>query len=335
MSTKEFTMKRPRIYAVGNPLIDIIERVSFEFLAETGAERGSMNLVDSPEQRVTPPNTKGGTRTAGGSAANTARAIAWVAGETIETVYCGAVGNDSAADELHDELVRAGVVPKLAKKPTVTGSSVVFVTPDHERTMFTHLGASRSLSIDDLDLAFLSNSSCFHTTGYMWDTPNQEAAVRGAATAAKAAGTAVSFDVADPFVATRYRDSLLEWIPTSVEILFANESELRTLLGALEKPVEEVAKRAAELAPLVIMKRGKDGAVVILNGTSQSVPAVSITAIDTTGAGDAFAGGFLSEWAAGRDPVTAARFANLLAAQICTVEGCRFDRLDRKKFQRT
>lgn len=323
-------MEHPRVYAVGNPLIDIIEHVSFEFLAQTGAERGSMNLVESPDERVTPPDTGGGTRTAGGSAANTARAIAWVARDSIETVYCGAVGNDSAATEIHDGLVRAGVVPNLARKPTVTGSSVVLVTPDHERTMFTHLGASRTLCIDDLDFALLGDSSCFHTTGYMWDTPNQEAAARAAAAAAKAAGTAVTFDVADPFVAIRYRKSLLEWIPTAVDILFANEREAGTLTGTPEQPLEEVVARMAELAPLVIMKRGAAGAVVILNGTAHSVPGFPITTVDTTGAGDAFAGGFLSKWVAGRDPVSAARFANLLAAQICTVEGCRFDQLDRK-----
>ena len=318
------------LHGIGNPLMDVIVRTSEEAPEKVGAVPGSMNLVEYDQQQA----AKGlGTvvrQLPGGSCANTIRGTGWLiraVGSTAKLSYSGAVGTDREGGAFSALLDTEGIDPALASKRTPTGSSVIIVTPDSQRTMFTYLGACRDYDAGDLNLPLIRSARILHTTGYMWDTPNQEAAARRASEVARGANTLVSFDVADPFVANRYRDSLMEWIPGNVQLLFANGEELRALTGE-NGPDEAVLAAAERLAPTVVMKIGADGCHVLHRGVTTTVPAHPATRFDTTGAGDAFAGGYLfglvQKWSA----VECATVANILAAGIVSVDGCNYDALD-------
>ena len=213
------------------------------------------------------------------------------------------------------------------RKNTPTGSSVIVVTPDSQRTMFTYLGACRDLEPDDVAADAIRDARILHVTGYLWDTPNQERAGRLAVERAQRSRTLVSFDIADRFVVDRYHDSLVEWIPGRVDILFANEQELCALTG---EPAggEETVRAASRFAPNVIMKTGPDGCIVLDGDRVFESPAHPARPLDTTGAGDAFAGGYLFGLIQKQSADTCARVANRLAGGIVTVDGCNYDALD-------
>lgn len=318
------------LYGIGNPLMDIIVRASEDAPARLGVVPGSMNLVDYDRQQAA---TATGTivrQLPGGSCANTVRGAGWLlraTGSTLPVAYSGAVGTDRQGDAFAALLDTEGIDPILARKRTPTGSSVIVVTPDSQRTMFTYLGACREFGPDDLSLERIRSSRILHLAGYMWDTPNQEKAARKAAEVARGANTLVSFDVADSFVVDRYRDSILEWVPRNVQLLFANGDELRALTGASGDD-EGVLAAAEHLAPTVVMKVGANGCHVRHRGTTLSVPAHPAERFDTTGAGDAFAGGYLYGLMQKLPPGECARIANILAAGIVSVDGCNYDALD-------
>lgn len=267
---------------------------------------------------------------AGGSCANTIRGIGWLANGDNgfdPPAYTGAVGKDEVASTFEELLVTEGVTPLLAKKDTPTGTSAIAVTPDSERTMFTNLSACRALELADIDRSASTSSRILHTTGYMWDTQNQQAAAESAVETARGAGILISFDIADPFVVDRYREKLLSWIPGKVDLLFANEEELRRLTEETGDRSEVIAK-ASRFAPLVVMKVGADGCLVHEEGKVIQVPGDPAPVKDTTGAGDAFAGGFLFGVLMGREPRECARLANRLAAAVVGVEGCTYSEVD-------
>jgi sugar/nucleoside kinase (ribokinase family) len=310
--------------------MDIIVRAPHEALESLGVVPGSMNLVDYDTQQEAIAAGSVVRRLPGGSCANTVRGVRWLlrnVGSSTSAAYTGAVGSDRNGDAFEALLDTEGVEPKLARKHTPSGSSVILVTPDSQRTMFTYLGACRELVASDVDIKWVRSARIFHTTGYMWDTENQQNAVCEAVRAGRAARTLISFDVADPFVVQRYRDALLEWIPGNVDILFANDEELRALTD--ERGDEEsVLRAAAELAPTVIMKIGARGCVVGSDGGIVRAAPHPAERVDTTGAGDAFASGYLFGVAQRFDPQQCAAVANIIAGGIVSVDGCNFDALN-------
>ncbi len=248
----------------------------------------------------------------GGSAANTARGIAWLAdGEgralhdsvlgrpsrhdagPLAPVFNGAIGRDARGDQFATQIAGAGVHPVLVRKDTPTGTSVILVTPDGERTMNTYLGACRDFQVEDLDLQRLAASRMLYLTGYMWDTENQRLAAEHAARFAReqAGAISVAFDLADPFAVRRYAGEFRTWIPRNVDVLFGNRDELALLTGG--SCDEDCVSDAAGLAPVVVMKMGEKGCLVAWDGRYEAVPGMTVKAVDTTGAGDAFAAGFL------------------------------------------
>ena len=325
------------LYGVGNPLMDIIVRVSYAALGTLDVAPGSMNLVDFEQQEAAIASGTVVRRLPGGSCANTVRGVRWLlrtSGSTMNPVYTGAVGGDRNGSAFETLLDTEGVEPLLARKHTPTGSSVILVTPDSQRTMFTYLGACRDLGPADVDLERVRRSRVFHTTGYMWDTPNQEDAiretvrrVRSASGSNRAGHPIISFDIADPFVVERYRDSLLEWIPGNVDLLFANDEELRALTGE-EGDDEAVLDAARALAPTVVMKVGARGSLVLHDGEIAAAAPHPAERMDTTGAGDAYAGGFLYGVLQKLDVTACARVANIVAGGIVSVDGCNYDALD-------
>lgn len=321
------------VYAIENPLMDYIMHEDYDWLAKHGAKPGTMQLVEHRDFRRIVDSSHGYQVFPGGSGANTVRALAMLMGDEASRfgslAYSGAVGSDETGDRLEEILHGLGIGTSLPRKDIPTGVSAIAVTPDHERTMFTYLGACRDFRETDLDLAALRSSRFFYSTGYMWDTKPQERALFAAVDEARAAGIPVCFDLADPFVVDRYHERLREWLPGRVDCLFANRQELARLSECSGNDAE-IIRAAARMAPLIAMKIGKGGCVILSDGKLVHVPGETVTCKDTTGAGDSFAAGFIYGLLDGRTPQTCGRLGNRIASRIVAVEGCRYDLLDRE-----
>jgi len=317
------------VFGLENPLFDRIAAVDESVIRRVGAPKGTKKLVDYPQMRRVL-ELAGPTRNIpGGSAANTVRAVACLsrAAPVPPPVYSGAVGCDPEGRE-YDRILRSvGVVTRLACKSQPTGCSVILVTPDRERTMFTFLGACREYTSQDLDHELLGRSSWLYLTGYMWDTENQRLAALEAGATALREGVRVAFDLADPYAVRRYRDQYLSWIPAHVEVLFGNREEFRLLLGE-GLADEELASLAGELCPQAVLKTGAEGCLVNYFGKVGRVPGFPVRPVDTTAAGDCFAAGYLYGLLRGCSAEHSARLANRLASWIVTVEGCDLEGLD-------
>ncbi|HUX13475.1 MAG TPA: adenosine kinase [Spirochaetia bacterium] len=321
------------VYGLGNPLMDIILRADHSTITQLDAVPGTMNLVDFDHQQRVISLGKDPVFSAGGSCANTIRGLAWLTGKERDLgspAYTGAVGQDENGGRFQRAMEAEGVRTLLARKPVPTGTSAILVTPDFERTMFTYLGACREYAVSDFDEDLLSQAHIFHTTGYMWDTVNQEEAAKRGIVEAQKRGVQVSFDIADPFVARRYRDRLVHWLPGKIDILFANLEELRAMTDVAGEP-GEVLDAAGGYAPVVVMKYGKLGCLILSAGGAVRVPGEAVDPRDTTGAGDSFAAGFLYTYLQGRPLAECGRLANRLASRVVTVQGCDYDLLDRSE----
>jgi sugar/nucleoside kinase (ribokinase family) len=317
------------VYGVENPLMDIIAHIDFGFLTRLGKTPGTMNLVDYAEIERLRDGLSSFRTIPGGSCANTIRGVAWLNrdGALPPAVFNGAVGRDEIGDLYIRGIEEFGVAAAIARKATATGCSLILVTPDGERTMNTYLGACREFTPEDLDMDKLVRSRVLHLTGYLWDTDNQRRASEKALQTACSKGITVSFDLADPFAVKRYGQIFLPLIPECVSILFANREELHLLTGT--ECTEDCMKAASTLAPTVVMKAGAEGCYISTEGRVIHVPADKATVVDTTGAGDSFAAGYLYGFLIGQDEVKSARMANHLAAGIVGVEGCDYQALSK------
>ena len=316
------------VFGIGNPLLDFIVPAGFELLQTVGATPGTMNLTDNQRMNKILGLTDATHCLPGGSCANTIRGLAWLGSHPGlgPPVYCGAVGDDAIGSRYIRELEDLGIRAAVGRTGDGTGVSIVVVTPDRERTMFTYLGACREFTIGNIDFGLLQESRYLHFVGYMWDTQNQRNAVEESARFVKRHGGRVSFDLADTLVVQRNREYFLSWIPANVDVLFGNRQELSLLTG--ESGADRlIMQRAGTLAEIVVMKVGPKGCYIGQGSTIESVPAKSVSAVDTTGAGDAFAAGFLHGILSGRNSTTAAESACRLAANVVTVEGCDYSAL--------
>ena len=342
------------VFGMGNPLMDQIGRVPAGRLARTGAAPGTMSLVDAERAAQVAAGIRWRQRRPGGSCANTLRGLAWLArltggGESAPPVMTGMVGGDALGRELTRRLAAAGVACRLGAHPhEPTGTSVVLVTPDGQRTMFTSLGACRTLTPDHLDRAAIAASACFYATAYLWGPDRPEAALREAAAEARAGGVPVAFDVADVLVVREFGRELLDWAARSVDLLFANEQEARALAAlaagsqagggqagggqAGGDPVSACAPLAG-LAPAVVVKLGAAGCLVLAGGKAAAqVAGAPVDPLDTTGAGDSFAAGYLHAMLAGGSAAQAAALGNRVAAAIVAVDGCDYEAVDPSAF---
>ncbi|UCF96414.1 MAG: adenosine kinase [Spirochaetaceae bacterium] len=318
------------VFGLGNPLLDFIAPIEPFTLESLEAKKGTMNLVDRGGLERVLSKLDGFTNIPGGSAANTLRAISWLdqARQLDPLLYCGAVGPDSRGRDYNRILETAGIDVQVTTKTLPTGCSVILVTPDHERTMFTYLGACREYGLTDLNLKALEAAKIFYTTGYMWDTDNQKQAVLAAAEHSRNRGVQVYFDLADPFVVQRYHEEFLSWLPSRVDVLFGNRDEFQIMFGPGLSDRELLAE-GVKVSPVVLMKTGCDGCFLNDHGTIHQVEGFCVEPLDTTAAGDCFSAAFIFATLRGHFPARAAKLANRLAAAIVTVLGCDFSNLDR------
>ncbi len=320
-------MTTPRIYGIGNPLVDVSVSVEDSDLEALDLSKGTMCLIDTERRRkiLRHIEDKPVTYGCGGSAPNTMITIAALG---RPTALGGAVGEDDLGGVYRDRLEETGVKDEMAVCPGETGTSIVLVTPDGERTMCTFLGVCNQFSPGSVNLETLSGAEWIHFTGYMWDTEKQKAAVRKAIEAARTAGTKVSFDVADPFAVERHGEDFRGLIKDRPELIFANRTEAQILTG--ERDPEAAARALSRDCALVAVKDGKNGSVIANGESVERVPADAAHLVDSTGAGDNYAAGFLFALTDGANADKAAGFASYVAARIVEQRGAQFEENESK-----
>ncbi len=315
------TQARYDLLGLGNAIVDIISQVPDGFLMEHRMAKGAMTLIDeAPAQMLL--DAMGSTATvAGGSAANT---VIGAASFGCSASFIGRVKNDKLGDLFADGVKAAGVdfpVSHAVDGPT-TGRCFILVTPDGQRTMNTYLGACQDLSEDDVEPATVEASKVVYLEGYLWDPPGAKAAFLKAARIAHASGNQVALSLSDAFCVGRYRDEFLGLIRDgTVDVLFANEAEVASLY---ETSFEAALAALRKERVLAAVTRAEKGCIVVAAGATIEVPAAPVAQVlDTTGAGDLFAAGFVAGLVRGLDHTTCAKLGGLAAAEIIQHLGAR------------
>lgn len=316
------------LLVLGNAIVDVIARTDEAFLAEQGVTKGAMQLIDEERAEALFGVMGPATIVSGGSGANTAVGAALLG---AKTGFVGKVRDDELGGLFAHDLKATGVafsVPAATDGPA-TARCFVLVTPDGERTMNTYLGACQGLTSADVDEALVARARVVYLEGYLWDPPAAKDAFRKAAKIAHNAGNAVALTLSDAFCVGRYREEFLGLIRDgSIDILFANIGELQSLYetddpeAALKALRDERNLRGMHLLGLVT--RSSEGAMVVKGGEIRPVPASPVReVVDSTGAGDLFAAGFLAGHARGLDHVACARLGALAAAEVIQHIGAR------------
>lgn len=308
------------VYAVGHALVDIQARVSDEILAHTGYHKGVMTLVDEAAQAKVLSALSGVAihRCAGGSAANTAMGVADFGGKAA---FAGKVGNDSLGEFCIADMRQMGVTMEVPEAVGQTGTSVVLITSDAQRTMLTHLGVSSSIGLEDIDPALIAQSKYVYIEGYLFTGDRTRAAALRTIELAKKQGVQVAFTVSDPFLINLFRDEFWELIKGPVDLLFCNLEEARSLTGKTD-PIDcaqEIHRHAANVA----LTLGEDGSLLMHEGKTIPIESVPTSAIDTTGAGDMYAAGLLWGITNGLSWQKAGHIASHAAARIVSQLGAR------------
>jgi sugar/nucleoside kinase (ribokinase family) len=315
------TAARYAVVAIGNAIVDIIGRCDDDFLARHGASKGSMRLVDAPTIEKLYGEMGPAIEISGGSAANTMVGLASFGGSAA---FIGKVAGDEFGRIFRHDIGAAGVTfetgPVDGKAPT--SRSLILVTPDGERTMNTFLGISTDLDHGEVDPKLIEASQIVYLEGYLFDQPQAKAAFRQAVAIAGKAGRKVALTLSDGFCVDRHRAEFLDLIRSGVGVLFANESEITSLYET--RSFDEAAARAAADTPLAVLTRSAKGSLVIASGTTFEIPVDPVDkVVDTTGAGDLYAAGFLYGLTSGHDLATAGRLGSLAAAEIISHVGAR------------
>lgn len=308
------------VYGVGNALVDIQARVPDSVIEGLGYPRGAMTLVDEAVQQkvLAALHDVPVTRCAGGSAANTIMAIAEFGGQAA---YASKVGHDEIGEFFLRDMRKNGVAVEVPPAPGRSGTSVILITEDAQRTMLTHLGVSATLSEADISEAEVREAKYVYIEGYLFaGEPTRRAALR-AIELAKGNGVKVAFTVSDPFLIQLFRDEFWKLIEGPVDLLFCNLEEARSLTG--QEDAIDCAREIHRHAENVVLTLGKDGALLMHEREAIPIEGVPVNAIDTTGAGDMFAGGILYGITHGHTWKQSGRLAAYAASRIVAQLGAR------------
>ncbi len=312
------------VYAIGNALVDVEYQVTDEFFTQHGIQKGVMTLVeaDAQHQLLQSLEKRYGLtkRASGGSAANSIIALSYFGGRAF---YSCKVANDSTGDFYMHDLHAAGVTSNLGDvRPSGTsGTCVVMVTPDTERTMHTYLGITADVSVAELNPQALASSKWLYIEGYLCTSASAREAVREARQLARAAGTRLAMTFSDPAMVQYFQPQLAEMLADGVDLLFCNEEEAKLWAGT--DSVEAALNSLKPHARQIVITLGKAGALIWDGEQSLSIPAVATQALDTLGAGDNFAGAFLHGVSQGWPLEKAGRLAAATAAAVVSQFGPR------------
>ena len=308
------------VAAIGNAIVDVISPASDDFLADTGLIKGTMRLIDDAEAQALYARMAAAVEASGGSACNSIAGLSSFGGRGA---FIGKIGVDALGAVFTHDIeslgVRFGGVPL---KDVVTGRCLINVTPDGERTMTTCLGAAALLEPSDVDPAIIEAAAVVYLEGYLFDPEPARRAFAKAAGLARASGRMIALTLSDAFVVERHRGALLGFIESEVDILFANEAEITALYQT--KDFDEAVAAARGKAKISAITRGKQGSTIITGDETHHVNAVPIEkVVDTTGAGDQYAAGFLHGLARGLSLDHCGRLGSLAAAEVIAHYGPR------------
>ncbi|WP_017930892.1 adenosine kinase [Robiginitomaculum antarcticum] len=314
------------IVGIGNAIMDIIAPVDDSFLIRNDIVKGSMTLIDEATalrmSKVLP--TIGRVEVAGGSGANT---IAGAAMMGASTAYIGVVADDAVGARFTDNMRSSGVTYDTPAQSggLATARCLIAVTPDGERSMSTFLGASTQFNDDNLDEATVASGKIVYLEGYLFDSDEAKAAYVKASEITKAAGNKVALTLSDSFCVERHREAFRHLVKNHIDILFANEDEITTLYET--DNFEDAVKEVSKLNILAALTRSKKGSSLIQGRSRIDIsiePAEQL--VDTTGAGDQYAAGFLAAYSKGEGLAECGRWASLAAAEVISHYGARPER---------
>jgi sugar/nucleoside kinase (ribokinase family) len=315
------TTTRFDVTAIGNAIVDVFAQADDELLQEYGLVKGAMSLIDARDAARLYAIMGPGVEISGGSAANTVAAIAALGGRTA---YIGKVAGDQLGDVFEHDIRAIGVTydtPRLSGGLS-TARCLVFVTPDAQRTMQTFLGATTQLGPEDINLGYITASKVLYLEGYLWDQPRAKAAMRDAAIAARRAGVKVALTLSDAFCVARFRDEFQELVNDHIDILFANEHEILSLYQV--ERFDDALQCVRGHAEIAALTRSEKGSVIVSGSEVHVIDAVpGVDVVDTTGAGDAYAGGFLHGFTEGYDLAMCGRLGCAFAAHVISQIGAR------------
>jgi len=312
------------IVGIGNAIVDVLAHAEDGFIEARGMEKGSMTLVDEAVAETLYRGMGPAVEMSGGSCANT---IAAAASLGIRVAFIGKVADDQLGRIFTHDLTSGGVhfdTPAAIGGPA-TARCLVFVTPDAQRTMATYLGASSGLGPDDIDTDLVAAAKFVYLEGYLWDPPEAKQALRDAIAAAHRAGRKVAMTLSDPFCVARHRAEFRELVAGPIDILFANQLEAESLveIGDVWAAVEVLQGQCE----LVVLTRGDQGSLVVTPEAVYEVAAVRVPeVVDSTGAGDLYAAGFLYGLTQGWDFVHCAQAGAAAAAEVISHFGARPER---------
>ncbi len=301
------------VFGIGNALVDIIYSCSDEFLKENQIRKGVMTLVDSDTQKqiVNKLDSSKFTLRSGGSAANTMIGLANSGGNGV---YIGKVGKDTNGAFYKMDMEKSGILFPVPASDGVTGTCLVFTTPDGERTMLTCLGISSEITKEDIDVEKLKNSKILYVEGYLWDKPSTKEACLYAMKIAKENQVKVSFTFSDPFCVNRSKEEFIQITKEFVDIAFCNHEEAMAVTST-NNP-EDAIRELGFLTSIGFMTWGANGAYVVHEGIIKHVPGFKVKPIDSNGAGDAFAAGVLYGLTHEYSLEKSCRWGNYMASRV-------------------
>ncbi len=312
--------RQHQVLCMGNAIVDIIARVDDAFMDKHNQVKASMQLVDAETSAHLYDAMPPAVERSGGSAGNTAAGIASFGGTAA---YIGKVHDDQLGTVFRHDIKAVGVsfgtAPATEGAPTAT--SMILVTPDAQRTMNTYLGACTELTPDDVSKADLENADVVYVEGYLWDTPTMKATVLKAFDLAAETDTLVSLSLSDSFCVDRFRAEFLDLVKSRVDILFANEDEIKSLFEV--ETFEAALEALRPHVKVAALTRSEKGCVIVTPDETVTADAFPAVVEDTTGAGDLFAAGFLHGYTSGQPLEVCAKLGSLAAAEVISHLGAR------------
>ncbi|MBL8703604.1 MAG: adenosine kinase [Rhodospirillales bacterium] len=309
------------VVGIGNAIVDVIAQADDAFLSKNSLNKGLMTLIDAARADELYGRMGPGREVSGGSCANTMAGIAALGGKAA---YIGKVRDDQLGQVFRHDIRAAGVAfdsaPATDGPPTAR--CLILVTSDAQRTMNTFLGACVNLGPEDVPEALIASASITYMEGYLWDRPKAKEAFVRAAKLAHGAKRRVSLTLSDPFCVDRHRDSFRTLVKDHVDILFANEAEIASLYQVND--FDQAVKQVRQECEIAVVTRGADGSVILKGGEMHKVAAAPVAkVVDTTGAGDLYAAGFLQALTAGHELKRCGQVASLAAAEAISHYGAR------------
>ena len=309
------------VVGIGNAIVDVIAHADEPFLAEEGLAKGAMTLIDAARADALYARMGSAVESSGGSAGNT---MAGIASLGAKGGYIGKVRDDLLGQVFRHDITAIGVRFDTAAATDGPGTArcLICVTPDGQRTMATYLGACVELGPEDLDIDLIAAARITYLEGYLFDPPRAQEAFRAAAAVAHAAGRKVALSLSDPFCVERHRAAFRDLVSGDIDILFANEAEICSLYQT--EDFDTAANAVRDHVEIAALTRSAAGSVIIAGNETHTIAAVRVArVVDTTGAGDLYASGFL--YGLSRDlPLPACgRIGSLCAAEIISHMGAR------------